>query len=72
MVCYRFKLSILIIGLRLFTFFLETLFRLEIEAPKDFEFGADDDADEDEQQTNEDTWNDTGLGIFAEENDQQR
>jgi len=48
------------------------LFRLEIEAPKDFEFGADDDADEDEQQTNEDTWNDTGLGIFTEENDQQR
>ena len=45
---------------------------LEIDAPKDFEFAADDDADEDEQQSNEDVWNDTGLGIFAEETDQQR
>eukprot|EP00598_Pedospumella_elongata_P008099 CAMPEP_0185003002 /NCGR_PEP_ID=MMETSP1098-20130426/75320_1 /TAXON_ID=89044 /ORGANISM="Spumella elongata, Strain CCAP 955/1" /LENGTH=75 /DNA_ID=CAMNT_0027530591 /DNA_START=96 /DNA_END=323 /DNA_ORIENTATION=- len=44
----------------------------EIDAPKDFEFAADDDADEDEQQSNEDVWNDTGLGIFAEETDQQR
>ena len=45
---------------------------LEIDAPKDFEFAADDDADEDEQQSNEDVWNDTGLEIFAEETDQQR
>lgn len=44
----------------------------EIEVPKDFEFGAEEDADEDELQTNEDVWNDTGLGIFAEESDQQR
>lgn len=47
-------------------------FFVEIDVPKDFKFGADEDADEDEQQTNEDTWNDTGLGLFAEDNEQQR
>ena len=42
--------------------------RSEIEVPKDFEIAAEDDADEDDQLASEDTWNDTGLSRFTEEN----
>lgn len=45
-----------------------SLIQPEIEVPKDFEITAEDDADEDDQLASEDTWNDTGLSIFTEEN----